>query len=97
MKRLTILDPTAPPPDVDPDPGPDAGALAGRRVGIRTDTTWRSWDWVIDEWAPRLEAAGAVVDRWQAGNRVGDEGAATASELAEFAGRVDLALVGLGN
>ena len=31
------------------------------------------------------------------GNRVGDEGEATQSELGAFAGRVDLALVGLGN
>jgi hypothetical protein len=97
MARQTILDPTAPPPEVDADPGPDAGPLAGRRVGIRTDTAWRSWDWVVDEWTTRLEAAGAVVDRWRSGNRVGDEGVVTESELAAFAQRVDLALVGLGN
>ena len=82
---------------VDPDPGPDAGPLAGRRVGIRFDRAWRSWLWVIDEWVPRFEAAGATVDRWEAGNRVGDEGEATFAELEDFAGRVDLALVGLGN
>jgi len=97
MTRRTILDPTAAPPDVDADPGPDAGPLAGLRVGVRTDTAWRSWDWVLDEWAPRFEAAGATVDRWRAGNRVGDAGLATAAELDDFAGRVDVALVGLGN
>jgi hypothetical protein len=97
MTRSTILDPTAAPPDVSADPGPDAGPLAGLRVGVRTDTAWRSWDWVLDEWSSRLEAAGAVVDRWRAGNRVGDAGLATAAELADFAGRVDVALVGLGN
>jgi len=97
MARQTILDPTAPPPDVAADAGPDAGPLTGRRVGIRTDTAWRSWDWVVDEWTTRLEAAGAVVDRWRSGNRVGDEGVVTATELAAFARRVDVALVGLGN
>jgi len=97
MARSVILDPTAPPPEVDADRGPDAGPLAGRRVGIRFDSAWRSWLWVLDEWANRLEAAGATVDRWRAGNRVGDEGARTSAALAAFAARVDLALVGLGN
>ncbi len=97
MTRVTMLDPTAPPPEVGTDPGPDAGPLAGKRVGIRFDRAWRAWLWTIDEWAPRFEAAGAVVDRWEAGNRVGDEGLVTFAELDEFADRVDLALVGLGN
>lgn len=97
MHRVTILDPTAPPPIVDRDPGPDAGPLAGRRIGFRFDHAWRSFEWVLDEWAPRFEAAGATVDRWVAGNRVGDEGRATFVELDAFAERVDVALVGLGN
>ncbi len=97
MTRVTILDPTAPPPVVVNDPGPDAGSLRGRRVGLRFDSTWRSYEWVLDEWQPRLEAAGATVDRWRSGNRVGDEGQATFAELEAFAGRVDVALVGLGN
>lgn len=97
MTRMTILDPTAPPPVVDLDPGPDAGPLAGKRVGLRYDSAWRSYEWVLDEWKPRLEAAGATVDVWQAGNRVGDGGRTTFAELDEFADRVDVALVGLGN
>jgi hypothetical protein len=52
---------------------------------------------VIDEWGPRFEAAGASVDRWEAGNRVGDDGEATTAGLEDFAARVDVALVGLGN
>jgi len=95
--RVTILDPTAPPPVVDTDPGPDAGPLAGKRVGFRFDHAWRSFEWVLDVWAPRFEAAGATVDRWVAGNRVGTEGEVTSAELDAFAERVDLALVGLGN
>jgi hypothetical protein len=97
MGRIRVLDPTAPPPEVDPQPGPDAGVLAGKRVGLRFDSAWRSWLWVLDEWAPRFEAAGAQVVRWSAGNRIGDEGDATFAALDRFAGDVDVALVGLGN
>lgn len=97
MSRVTILDPTAPPLAVDTDPGPAAGALAGRRVGVRSDTAWRWYDWVLDEWVPRLEGLGAEVRRWCAGNRIGDEGARTAAELRTFADDADVAVVGLGN
>ncbi len=97
MARVTVLDPTASPPEVDRDPGPDAGSLMGKRVGLRYDTAWRSYLWVLDEWRPRFEAAGAIVDDWEAGNRVGDAGRRTRGELDDFAERVDLALVGLGN
>ena len=69
MARITILDPTAAPPDVDADPGPDAGSLAGQTVGLRWDSPWRSWQWVIDEWAPALEDVGANVRTWLAGGR----------------------------
>jgi hypothetical protein len=97
MGRIRVLDPTAPPPEVDPQPGPDAGVLAGKRVGLRFDSAWRSWLWVLDEWAPRFEAAGAQVVRWSAGNRIGDEGDATFAALDRFASEADVALVGLGN
>jgi hypothetical protein len=96
MARVRILDPTAPPPAVDDDPGPDLGPLAGRTVGLRYDRAWRSWLWVMDEWEPRLQAAGARVVRWEAGNRVGVDGADTFSALGVFAADVDAALVGLG-
>jgi hypothetical protein len=97
VARATVLDPTASAPEVDPDPGPDAGVLAGRVVGIRFDRTWRSFEWVIDEWRRELEAAGARVEAWCAGNRIGEEGDRTRRELDEFAARVDVAVVGLGN
>lgn len=97
MTRITILDPTASPPVVDPDPGPDAGPLQGKRVGLRLDSAWRSYEWVLDEWRPRFAALGATVDVWWAGPRVGEGGRTTLAELEAFAGRVDLALVGLGN
>jgi hypothetical protein len=97
MSKITILDPTAAPPEVSPDPGPDAGPLAGRRVGLRTDETWQSWEWVLDEWRRELDAAGATVQVWTARNRIGDAGEQTFRELDEFARDVDVAIVGLGN
>jgi hypothetical protein len=95
--RIRILDPTAAPPATDPAPGPDAGSLHGKRIGIRYDRAWRSWLWVIDEWGPRFRAAGARVTQWEAGNRIGVDGAETFAQLGVFAADVDAALVGLGN
>lgn len=97
MARISVLDPTAAPPEGDADPGPDAGPLAGRVVGIRYDSAWRSWEWALDEWHQSLEAAGATVRLWSAGNRIGDEGEQTFAELAEFVDAVDVAVIGLGN
>jgi hypothetical protein len=97
MSRITVLDPTASPPTDEAGTGPDAGHLAGRTVGIRYDTTWRSFEWVIGEWAPALRAAGAEVRLWCAGNRIGEQGLRTAAELVDFVESVDVAVVGLGN
>jgi hypothetical protein len=97
MRRVTILDPTAPPPDDHPDPGPDAGPVSGRVVGIRFDRTWRSFRWVMDEWATSFRAAGAEVRTWCAGSRIGEGGERTTAELQAFADAVDLAVLGLGN
>jgi hypothetical protein len=97
MNRVKVLDPTAVPPEVDLDPGPDAGSLSGKSVGLRRDTAWRSYEWVLDEWEPRFVAAGARVLRWVAGNRIGDEGDQTEQGLQRFAADVDIGIVGLGN
>jgi hypothetical protein len=97
MARITVLDPTAAPPEVDPDPGPDAGDVCCRIVGVRSDRTWPSFEWVLDEWTRELIAAGADVLPWRAGNRIGDEGVRTFAELDDFATDVDIAIVGLGN
>ena len=97
MPRIRVLDPTAPPPQDDAGPGPDAGDLAGKVVGFRSDRTWRSFEWVIDEWARRLDDLGVETVTWVAGNRIGEEGETTTQQLDEFADRVDVAVVGLGN
>ena len=97
MAKVKVLDPTAAPPEVNPDPGPEAGGLSGRTVGIRYDTAWRSFEWVLDEWSQKLRDVGAQVRVWCAGNRVGEEGDRTFAELDEFAEGVEIAIVGLGN
>lgn len=97
MSRITILDPTAPSPEVDADPGRAPTTLGNCRVGIRSDRTWRSFEWVVDEWESALAAQGAIVQRWVAGNRVGDEGERTRAELDVFVGANELIVTGLGN
>jgi len=97
MTRISVLDPTAPPPEISLDPGPAAGSLRNKRVGIRIDQTWQSWLQVTDEWQRSLTDAGAELVWFDAGNRIGDEGDRTRQELDTFAGEVDVAIVGLGN
>ena len=97
MVRMRVLDPTAPPPELGADPGPDAGTLNGRIVGLRYDRTWRSFEWVLDEWTTMLGGAGADVRTWCAGSRVGEEGERTRAQLDRFVEDVDIAVVGLGN
>ena len=97
MTRITILDPTAAAPDVDADPGPSPGTLAGWTVGIRSDRTWRNFEWVADEWEQALTREGAEVRRWVSGNRIGDEGERTRAELGAFVASNDLVVSGLGN
>ena len=97
MARVRILDPTAPPPEVSEDPGPDAGVLASRVVGIRYDLNWQCFLHATQEWSRRLEASGARIHWWNAGNRIGEQGEHTQRELEEFIEAVDVAIVGLGN
>ena len=99
MARITILDPTASPPDVDADPGPafDSSALAAARIGIRYDQTWRSFDWVRSEWEEMFIEQGASVSQWCAGDRTGDAAELTLKELSNFAGQQEVVLSGLGN
>lgn len=97
MTRITILDPTAAAPQTDADPGPSPVTLAGCTVGIRSDRTWRSFEWVADEWERALAADGAAVRRWIAGNRIGDEGERTRVELEAFVAANDVVVTGLGN
>jgi len=99
MARITILDPTAPPPEVNPDPGPpfDEARLDGARIVIRYDLTWRSFDWVRDEWAKLLSGDGAQVDPWCAGDRTGEAADETLADLRGFVAEREVVVSGLGN
>lgn len=71
--------------------------LSGRRVGIRLDHMWRSWDWIAEVWSAELSSRGAEIVTWRTGSRSGDEGARMERELVDFVADVDLAVVGLAN
>jgi hypothetical protein len=99
MPRISILDPTASPPSVNADPGPpiEASMLSSGRFGIRYDLTWKSFDWVREEWESLLTEGGASVSSWCAGDRTGEAAEATLAELQEFARGQDVFVSGLGN
>ena len=97
MSRITILDPTAAPPDVDAHPGPPVSAIDTTRFGIRYDLTWRSFEWVRDEWATMLIEDGAAVSDWCAGDRTGEAADATLDELRSYVGDQEVLISGLGN
>ncbi len=99
MTRISILDPTAPPPDAVADPGPPLAThgVEGSRFGIRFDLTWRSFDWVRDEWRQLLEKEGAEVADWCAGDRTGEAAEATLEALRDFVSSREVLVSGLGN
>ncbi len=97
MALIKVLDPTARRADDVASPGPDAGLLAGKRVGIRLDQIWRSWDTISDIWAGKFRDAGAEVVFWRSGGRSGDEGERMNADYQEFLKTIDVAVVGLAN
>lgn len=94
---LLILDPTASLAHDISDPGPDAGDLKGKRIVIRIDMLWRSWDWVSEVWAEALRAEGAEVTFWRSCGRTGAEGEAADRDYGALLASSDMAIVGLGN
>ncbi len=97
MSRIFVLDPTASPPEVDADPGPALAHLDGGLFGIRYDLTWRSFDWVREEWDKLLAESGASVSHWCAGDRTGEAAHTTLTELQDFVRDQQAVVVGLGN
>ncbi len=99
MPRISILDPTASPPIMDADPGPPIAPalLTSGQFGIRYDLTWKSFDWVREEWDVLLTEGGASVSSWCAGDRTGEAAEATLNELQGFAQGQDVVISGLGN
>ena len=58
-----VLDPCVHPATAGPTTVRGTVVLAGATVGVRLDTAWRSWDWIVEEWAERLRATGAEMER----------------------------------
>jgi hypothetical protein len=78
--------------------GAAAGPISGKKVGLRRDRFWLSWDWVTDEWAEALRADGAEPVIWRAPVGKGDkEMIEGGEEFAEFLDGIDVAIMGLGN
>ena len=95
---MQILDPRVPADDAPGAPTYDLGRpLAGVAVGLRLDRTWRSYTIVIEEWERMLREAGASPRILYTGDRVGDAGEVTRSDLDEWSRLIDCGVVGLGN
>src|SRR3712207_8115392 len=62
-------------------------SLAGLRVGIRTDSAWRSWRLIAEVWEERLEADGATVETVETHAMVGDSGAEIGRHTSELQSR----------
>jgi len=75
-----------------------AGSLKGKRVGLRLDKFWLSWDQVADEWESMLKADGASVVVWRAPIGKGDkEMVEGGEEYEKFIESIDVAIIGLCN
>ena len=98
MALGTVLDPCVHPQSSADTTNEAVGSIAGKRIGIRRDTAWRSWDWVTDEWEQSLRDLGADVRYWRAAESVvGKEATARASGLDAFVEGIDVAVFGLCN
>jgi hypothetical protein len=95
---ITVLDPRSPDLTADRGKGPAAGALAGKRVGLRLDEFWGSWDAITEIWAKLLEADGATCVTFRAPVvKHGAPAAQASTDLREFLDSIDVAVVGLCN
>jgi hypothetical protein len=93
-----VLSPQPARPSIGHPRCPPVGALRGKRVGLRRDRFWLSWDWITDEWATLLEADGAETLIWRAPVGKGDkEMVAGGEDYAKFLDAIDVAISGLGN
>ena len=98
MSRVHVLVPT-PPPEAEATSLTYAlgRAVRGASVGLRLDTAWRSYEFVVDEWRGRLADDGADVATLVTGERAGPHAAKTRTDLDDWSRLVDCAVVGLGN
>lgn len=95
---VMVLSPSPVVATTDRSPSRPAGPLRGRRVGLRRDKFWVSWDHVTDEWARMLAEDGAEVVIWRAPIGKGDkEMVEGGEEYEKFLDEIDVAVVGLAN
>ena len=101
MSNVSILDPRAfvesSVLDAVSSAGGPVGALKGKKIGIRIDEMWESWEWVADEWASSLRGLGAEPRVWRAPIVKGAKVESAGAEFADFNADVDAAIVGLCN
>jgi hypothetical protein len=97
MNRIEILSPVSLGPAEAKPLAPRPATLAGKRLGIRRDHTWRSFEVFADELGrlarERLGVADVVM--FDPETRIGTP-ERESDKVAEFARHVDAAVVGLG-
>lgn len=97
MRTITVLSPAAlGHREARPLP-PALGTLDGRRLGIRVDRAWRSFQWFAEEVAERARARFHLADVvfFDPETRIGSPDTER-EKLQRFAADVDAAIVGLG-
>jgi hypothetical protein len=98
VSRARVLVPTPPPEDEAMSVTYALGhRVRGATIGLRLDSAWRSYEFVVDEWEQRLAGDGAHVLTLVTGERAGAAAAKTRTDLDEWSRLVDCAVVGLGN
>jgi hypothetical protein len=97
MRRIDILSPAALGPAESRELSPRPGSLAGKRLGIRRDHTWRSFEIFADEIGrlARSQLGVAEVVMFDPESRIGTP-EHESGKVVEFARRIDAAVVGLG-
>ena len=97
MHTIDILSPVALGPSDSTPLVPRLPSLRGRRLGIRIDHAWRSWWAAADEIAAlaRTELGVEAVTFFDPESRIGKP-EEESQKVADFAGGIDAAIVGLG-
>jgi len=97
MRTISILSPVALGRHEARSLTPALDTLDGRRLGIRVDRAWRSFQWLAEEVADRARARFRVADVvfFDPETRIGSPDTER-EKLQRFAADVDAAIVGLG-
>ena len=94
---IRIRRPTAPPGEEKSAPSFRVDRpVAKLRVGLRTDSAWRSWMLIARIWDEYLRRDGATTVSVERKAMIGAAGSADRSRVEQMADAVDCAIVGLG-